>query len=122
MASFLRSSTCHALLGRRLTAVRPAMVRGGAGMPVGTSPAPTAPLPETEELTWDDGTPYPDDCIDNWAPMFTKEEGLTYLLMGLSGFGLLAGAAAFNNKAARIPWTPREYPYDNLRVELGGEP
>ena len=37
----------------------------------------------------------------------------------LVGLGLLA---VLNDKASKVPFTPRVYPYDNLRVELGGEP
>lgn len=29
-------------------------------------------LPENAELTWDDGSPYPEPCLDNVAPMVGK--------------------------------------------------
>lgn len=97
-------------------------LRGGAGLPVGTAPAPTAPLDENEELTWDDGSPFPELCLDEVAPMVGKYEALGMLSAGLGFFVFVGYLAAWNDKASTIPWTPREYPYDNLRVELGGKP
>ncbi|KAG6547760.1 hypothetical protein Mapa_010573 [Marchantia paleacea] len=96
--------------------------RGGAGLPVGTVPAPTAELDESEELIWDDGSPCPEPCLDSVAPMVGKYEGLAMLSAGLGFFAFVGFLAKWNDKASTIPWTPREYPYDNLRVELGGEP
>lgn len=29
-------------------------------------------LPENAELIWDDGSPYPEPCLDNVAPMVGK--------------------------------------------------
>jgi hypothetical protein len=40
--------------------------------------------------------------------------------MGFGVFGLVAFAAKLNDKQASVPWTPRVYPFDNLRVEMGG--
>ncbi|KAL3684559.1 hypothetical protein R1sor_002581 [Riccia sorocarpa] len=97
-------------------------VRGGAGLPVGTVPPPSAPLAEDEELLWDDGSPNPEPCLDEVAPMVGKYEALAMVSAGLGFFAFLGYLAKWNDKASRIPWTPREYPYDNLRVELGGEP
>eukprot|EP00249_Psilotum_nudum_P036248 c6647_g1_i1 orf=333-695(+) len=97
-------------------------LRSGMGMPVGRLPPPSSPLPEEDELTWDDGSAYPEPCIDNIAPTVGKYEALAWLCGGLGFFALVGCLAVWNDKASKIPYTPREYPYDNLRVELGGDP
>nr|POF09594.1 nadh dehydrogenase [ubiquinone] 1 beta subcomplex subunit 8, mitochondrial [Quercus suber] len=51
-----------------------------------------------------------------------KYEALAWLCGGLSCFAGLGLLAVWNNKASKIPFAPKVYPYDNLRVELGGEP
>ncbi|KAL2634054.1 hypothetical protein R1flu_005533 [Riccia fluitans] len=79
-------------------------------------------LDENEELIWDDGSPTPEPCLDDVAPMVGKYEDLAMLSASLGFFTFVGYLAKWNDKASRIPWTPREYPYDNLRVELGGEP
>ncbi|GAQ79562.1 hypothetical protein KFL_000330080 [Klebsormidium nitens] len=119
----MSGSRSMALLGRRLLAPRAVVpVRGGAGQPIGSAPPPSSPLPESDELTWDDGSATPEPCLDIVAPTLTKYEALAYLSLGLSGFAALLGVAWYKDKASTIPYTPREYPYDNLRVELGKEP
>ncbi|KAG0555131.1 hypothetical protein M758_12G149300 [Ceratodon purpureus] len=97
-------------------------LRGGAGMPVGVMEAPSAPLPENAELIWDDGSPFPEPCLDNVAPMVGKFEALAWVTGGMGLFAGIAGLAAWSDKASRIPFAPREYPYDDLRVELGKDP
>ncbi len=52
----------------------------------------------------------------------SQGQAAKWLGMGMGAFGLIAFAAKLNDKASKVPWTPREYPYDNLRVELGGAP
>ncbi|KAJ7158051.1 hypothetical protein O6H91_Y547800 [Diphasiastrum complanatum] len=47
-------------------------LRSGMGMPVGTRPPPSQPLPEDHELEWDDGSPFPEPCVDHVAPMVGK--------------------------------------------------
>ena len=42
--------------------------------------------------------------------------------MGFGMYAVTAFAAKVNDKASKVPFTPRVYPFDNLRVELGGEP
>eukprot|EP00850_Spirogloea_muscicola_P024914 SM001758S03108 [mRNA] locus=s1758:1102:1966:- [translate_table: standard] len=91
------------------------------GMPLGRSPLPSQPLPENAELTWDDGTPNPEPCLDHVAPMVGSYEGLAYLGAGLGFFVLLGYAAAYNDKASRVPWTPKRFPQDNGSVEEEGE-
>eukprot|EP00897_Mesotaenium_endlicherianum_P003493 jgi/Mesen1/3171/ME000184S02236 len=108
--------------GRTLLSPRNVMAtRGGAGMRLGTYPPPSQPLPESDELIWDDGNPIPEPCLDVVAPHISANKGLAMLCGGLSVFVAIGYLAKYNDKASRIPWTPREYPYDNLRVELGGD-
>jgi hypothetical protein len=38
--------------------------------------------------------------------------------MGFGVFGLVAFAAKLNDKQSKVPFTPREFPFDNLAVEL----
>ncbi|KAF6173700.1 hypothetical protein GIB67_021796 [Kingdonia uniflora] len=97
-------------------------LRAGMGLPTGSHIVPTRPLPVNDELIWDNGTPYPETCIDRIADTVGKYEALGWLCGGLSVFASLGLLAAWNDKASKIPWTPKVYPYDNLRVELGGEP
>ena len=28
--------------------------------------------------------------------------------------------AVYRDKASKVPWTPREFPFDNLKEEMGG--
>jgi hypothetical protein len=79
-------------------------------------------MPEEAELTWDDGSKHPEPAIDDPAPQLSSAQAAKWLGMGFGVFGLIAGAAVLNDKASKVPWTPREYPFDNLRVELGGAP
>nr|7AR7_l Chain l, NADH dehydrogenase [ubiquinone] 1 beta subcomplex subunit 8, mitochondrial [Arabidopsis thaliana] len=45
-------------------------------------------------------------------------EALAWLSGGLGFFVGLGLLAVLNDKASKVPFTPRVYPYDNLRVEL----
>ncbi|XP_008786987.1 NADH dehydrogenase [ubiquinone] 1 beta subcomplex subunit 8, mitochondrial-like [Phoenix dactylifera] len=96
--------------------------RSGMGLPVGKHIVPDKPLPTHDELVWDNGTPYPEPCIDRLAPTIGKYEALGWLCGGLSFFAVIGLLTVWNDKASKIPYTPKVYPYDNLRVELGGEP
>ncbi|XWS49757.1 hypothetical protein CRYUN_Cryun12cG0030200 [Craigia yunnanensis] len=80
------------------------------------------PLPVNDELIWDNGTAFPEPCIDRIADTVGKYEALAWLCGGLSFFASLGLLAWWNDKASRIPFAPKVYPYDNLQVELGGEP
>ncbi|KAL6134184.1 hypothetical protein ACLB2K_066417 [Fragaria x ananassa] len=97
-------------------------LRAGMGLPVGKHIVPDRPLPVNDELTWDNGTPFPEPCIDRIADTVGKYEALAWLTGGLSCFVGLGLLAVWNDKASKIPFAPKVYPYDNLRVELGGEP
>ncbi|EPS58672.1 hypothetical protein M569_16139, partial [Genlisea aurea] len=96
--------------------------RAGMGLPVGKHIVPDKPLPVNDELVWDNGTPFPEPCIDRIADTVGKYEALAWLCGGLGFFASLGLLAVWNDKASRIPYTPKVFPYDNLRVELGGEP
>ncbi|TVU48683.1 hypothetical protein EJB05_08328, partial [Eragrostis curvula] len=99
--------------------------RAGMGLPVGKHIVPDKPLralPTNDELVWDNGTPFPEPCIDRLAPHIGKYEALAWLCGGLGFFATLGLAAALNDKASKIPYTPKVYPYDNLRAELGDRP
>uniref|UniRef100_A0A0E0MAG7 NADH dehydrogenase [ubiquinone] 1 beta subcomplex subunit 8, mitochondrial n=1 Tax=Oryza punctata TaxID=4537 RepID=A0A0E0MAG7_ORYPU len=92
--------------------------RAGMGLPVGRHIVPDKPLPTNDELVWDNGTPFPEPCIDRLAPHIGKYEALAWLCGGLGFFATLGLAATLNDKASKIPYTPKVYPYDNLREEL----
>ena len=85
-----------------------------------TQAAPvTSEVAEQAELTWDDGTQHPEQCLDDPAPQLTAGQGAGYLAAGLSVYGFFYLAARVNDKASRVPYAPRVYPYDNLKAELG---
>ncbi|CAN7079233.1 unnamed protein product [Brassica oleracea var. botrytis] len=96
--------------------------RAGMGLPVGKHIVPDKPLSVNDELMWDNGTAFPEPCIDRIADTVGKYEALGWLCGGLGFFATLGLLAVVNDKASKVPFTPRVYPYDNLRVELGGEP
>ncbi|KAB1217031.1 NADH dehydrogenase [ubiquinone] 1 beta subcomplex subunit 8, mitochondrial [Morella rubra] len=127
-------------------------LRSGMGLPVGEHLVPDKPVPVNDELVWDNGTPFPEPCIDRIADTVGKYEALAWLCGGLGFFVSLGMLAVLNDKPSKIPFilyifcsipdaygdtcflmlcrdmsfsieqTPKVYPYDNLRVELGGEP
>ncbi|KAL0827329.1 hypothetical protein Bca101_051007 [Brassica carinata] len=121
--------------------------RAGMGLPVGKHIVPDKPVSQislrffensfrflrlfpliasqlsvNDELMWDNGTAFPEPCIDRIADTVGKYEALGWLCGGLSFFAALGMLAVLNDKASKVPFSPRVYPYDNLRVELGGEP
>ena len=97
--------------------------RSGMGLPVGRHIVPDKPLHVNDELTWDNGTSFPEPCIDRIAgDTVGKYEALAWLCGGLSVFASIGLLAVWNDKASKIKCVPRVFPYDNLRVELGGEP
>ncbi|KAG0517463.1 hypothetical protein BDA96_09G091600 [Sorghum bicolor] len=61
-------------------------------------------LPVNGELLWDNGTPFPEPCIDRLAPHIGKYEALAWLCRGLGFFAALGVAAAVNDKASKIPY------------------
>uniref|UniRef100_M1A0Y0 NADH dehydrogenase [ubiquinone] 1 beta subcomplex subunit 8, mitochondrial n=1 Tax=Solanum tuberosum TaxID=4113 RepID=M1A0Y0_SOLTU len=107
--------------------------RAGMGLPVGKHIVPDKPLhvndeltwdngtpfPEpcidriadtvgklhvNDELTWDNGTPFPEPCIDRIADTVGKYEALAWLCGGLSCFVGIGLLAVWNDKASKIPF------------------
>ncbi|AES90930.1 NADH dehydrogenase [ubiquinone] 1 beta subcomplex subunit 8 [Medicago truncatula] len=79
-------------------------LRSGMGLPVGKHYVPNKPLPMNEELTWDNGTPFPEPCIDRIADTVGKYEALAWLCGGLSCFAGLGLLAVWNDKASKTPF------------------
>ncbi|XP_061996580.1 NADH dehydrogenase [ubiquinone] 1 beta subcomplex subunit 8, mitochondrial-like [Rosa rugosa] len=73
---------------------------------------PDRPLPVNDELVWDNGTPFPKPYIDRIADTVGKYEALAWLTGGLSYFVGLGLLAVWNDKASKIPFAPKVYPYD----------
>ncbi|XP_078155735.1 NADH dehydrogenase ubiquinone 1 beta subcomplex subunit [Carex rostrata] len=117
------SSVGSRILGGNGVAARSAAAsfraRSGMGLPVGKHIVPNEPLVKHDELLWDNGTPFIEPCIDRLAPHIGKYEALAWLCGGLGCFAALGLLAVWNDKASKIPFAPKVYPYDNLRAELG---
>ncbi|RYR29359.1 hypothetical protein Ahy_B01g053758 [Arachis hypogaea] len=82
-------------------------LRSGMGLPVGKHIVPDKPLPANDELVWDNGTPFPEPCIDRIADTVGKYEALAWLCGGLSFFASLGLLAVWNDKASKIPYFSR---------------
>ncbi|KAH0648695.1 hypothetical protein KY285_033943 [Solanum tuberosum] len=80
--------------------------RAGMGLPVGKHIVPDKPLHVNDELTWDNGTPFPEPCIDRIADTVGKYEALAWLCGGLSCFVGIGLLAVWNDKASKIPFFP----------------
>ncbi|XP_057420825.1 NADH dehydrogenase [ubiquinone] 1 beta subcomplex subunit 8, mitochondrial [Lotus japonicus] len=97
-------------------------LRSGIGPPVGKHIVPDKPLPANDELVWDNGTSLPEPCIDRIADTVGKYEALAWLCGGLSCFASLGLLAVWNDKASKIPFAPKVYPYDNLAARICNQP
>ncbi|DBA67864.1 TPA: hypothetical protein ACH3X2_014208 [Trebouxia sp. C0005] len=115
----LRPATMARLSRSVMASQAMAPVRSGGGGPIALGKPAAQPLTEEDELRWDDGTAHPEYCLDQFN-LVGRWEAFGMLAAGLGVFGLVAGAASYNNKASRMPYVPREYPFDNLKEELGG--
>ncbi|KAG6390970.1 hypothetical protein SASPL_148716 [Salvia splendens] len=78
--------------------------RSGMGLPVGKHIVPNKPLPVNDELVWDNGTPFPEPCIDRIADTVGKYEALAWLCGGLGFFASLGLLVVWNDKASTIPF------------------
>ncbi|XP_010518861.1 PREDICTED: NADH dehydrogenase [ubiquinone] 1 beta subcomplex subunit 8, mitochondrial-like [Tarenaya hassleriana] len=83
--------------------------RAGMGLPVGKHIVPDKPLPVNDELVWDNGTAFPEPCVDRIADTVGKYEALGWLCGGLGFFVTLGLAAVWNDKASKIPFTPKVF-------------
>ncbi|CAI7780042.1 unnamed protein product [Closterium sp. NIES-53] len=61
----LASAFSRRLVGPQASALS---LRGGAGARLGFGRPPTSELPESDELTWYDGTPNPETATDTILP------------------------------------------------------
>ncbi|CAL5359865.1 unnamed protein product [Camellia sinensis] len=82
-------------------------LRSGMGLPVGKHIVPDKPLPVNDELVWDNGTAFPEPCIDRIADTVGKYEALAWLCGGLSFFAGLGLLAVWNDKASKNPFKPQ---------------
>ncbi|CAN6439817.1 unnamed protein product [Victoria cruziana] len=103
------------LVGRSLSASS-LHFRSGMGMPVGKHIVPDKPLPVDDELVWDNGTPFPEPCIDRIAPTVGKYEALAWMCGGLGFFAGLALLAVWNDKASKIPFLIYLTPLHSLAI------
>eukprot|EP00238_Polyblepharides_amylifera_P009804 CAMPEP_0196581340 /NCGR_PEP_ID=MMETSP1081-20130531/33705_1 /TAXON_ID=36882 /ORGANISM="Pyramimonas amylifera, Strain CCMP720" /LENGTH=141 /DNA_ID=CAMNT_0041901541 /DNA_START=68 /DNA_END=493 /DNA_ORIENTATION=- len=95
--------------------------RAGMGEPLPVSKPIDYELVEEDELLWDDGSGfYNEECLDKWSTLIDKYTALMMLTGALSGFGALAYAAKLNDKKSQLPFVPKQFPFDNLKEELGG--
>ncbi|GHP12316.1 hypothetical protein PPROV_001104400 [Pycnococcus provasolii] len=127
MASLLKlAKTVNALPVSRVAAsdafllTRLSRGAGGGAIDYRTSHA-DAPLVEEDELWWTDASKAGEGALDLWAPTLTNTEAFTCFGLGL---GFLYGSVKFfqyRDKASQVPWTPREFPFDNLKAEMGGK-
>ncbi|KAF8413003.1 hypothetical protein HHK36_000975 [Tetracentron sinense] len=83
-------------------------LRSGMGLPVGKHIVPDKPLPVNDELVWDNGTAFPEPCIDRIADTVGKYEALAWLCGGLGFFASLGLLAVLNDKASKIPFAALE--------------
>ena len=72
-----------------------------------SSVPPAEPLPESDELVWDDGTAYPEPCLDEFK-LVSPPVALGMLLTGLGGFAALGYALSVRDKASQAPWVHRK--------------
>nr|GMC80950.1 NADH dehydrogenase [ubiquinone] 1 beta subcomplex subunit 8, mitochondrial [Ipomoea batatas] len=107
MAGRLSQAAAHIMGGRGLVARSVASslrTRAGMGLPVGEHIVPDKPLPVNDELMWDNGTPFPEPCVDRIADTVGKYEALAWLCGGLGFFASLGLLAVWNDKASKIPY------------------
>ncbi|KAJ6946520.1 hypothetical protein NC651_001293 [Populus alba x Populus x berolinensis] len=79
-------------------------LRSGMGLPVGKHIVPDKPISVNDELTWDNGTAFPEPCIDRIADTVGKYEALAWLCGGLGFFASLGLLVVWNDKASTIPF------------------
>ncbi|CAF1736481.1 BnaC09g20300D [Brassica napus] len=83
--------------------------RAGMGLPVGKHIVPDKRLSVNDELMWDNGTAFPEPCIDRIADTVGKYEALGWLCGGLGFFATLGLLAVVNDKASKVPFVSDLY-------------
>uniref|UniRef100_A0A061R0H5 Nadh dehydrogenase n=1 Tax=Tetraselmis sp. GSL018 TaxID=582737 RepID=A0A061R0H5_9CHLO len=119
MSSLARNLSGLQGLSRRVVSAA-APIRGGSGGPVPCGRVATEPLPEQDEWIWDDGTYNPEPCLD----VNTTVSQASALWMLGTGMGLFYGVCKLAQHVDKPSWNPaapRQFPYDNLSEELGGD-
>ncbi|KAK3285440.1 hypothetical protein CYMTET_6954, partial [Cymbomonas tetramitiformis] len=114
---------CNALARAQVAGARQfgstAAARGGGVGPLDYEPAPSSELPEEAELTWDNGGLNKEGCLDDMAPHIPKYQALAMLSGAIGGLCGIYQLAKYNDKASTVPFAARDYPFDNLKAELG---
>ena len=96
------------------------LARGAGGGPIDYRESHAdGPLKEEDELWWTDASKVGEPALDNWAPTLTDGQALAYWTGGLAFLYGVYQLAVFRDKASRVPWAPREFPYDDLKAEMG---
>ncbi|KAK9833422.1 hypothetical protein WJX81_003683 [Elliptochloris bilobata] len=97
-------------LAQRILRPRDALpVRGGAFNPVPLGKPVSEPLPEQDELLWDDGSATPEYCLDQF-PLVSKWQALGFMSAGLGFFAFLIGVVRLSNPAEKAPFVRKELP------------
>ena len=77
-------------------------------------------MPDEAELTWDAGDKHHEPALDNVpAHIVTKNRAAAYLVGAFCFLGGVYGTATMVDKPSKVPFAPKEFPYDNLAAELG---
>ncbi len=83
-------------------------------------PSSSPQLPEESELTWDCGDAYPEPALDVVPPHIVKPaEAAAYLFGGLGVFYSIYSLAKVVDKPSTQPFADKQFPFDNLKTELG---
>ena len=120
-----RPSSLSSSLSRRLFSSERIYVDWAHGSPDGVYrrvpvPMPRAPLAEDDELTWADGQA-PEPVFDRYVDIIEPRTAVLYLVSAL--VLLVGGGSAvirLIDPANRQPLQPQQFPFDELRVEMGG--
>lgn len=82
---------------------------------------PAKEVPAEDDYIWYDGTANPEPVLDRFD-LVTSTQALGALCMGFAAFATVGVCGYLYNPTSRAPWIPKEFPYDNLKVEMGQGP